>query len=341
LKKSFQNILHFISALLVTIVLLHFYGNTLETNVRNFYRSEICDCDTLRYKEFNDSSGVPYINYFSISGKHIGIKRNPTFVSFAADKYFQDITTDGNETNFQNCVHWILENAVTEDSCLFIPYKYAWVYDLKPGWKSAMGQGLAIKTLTQEYQLTHDSVYLAKIELFLNLFYKTVDEGGITYKTNQNEWWFEEYAQEKGLKPHILNGMMYALHGLYYNYVNTKNERSLMLFSKGISSLKASLPEYDNANNLSFYDSKKNVASEYYHNIHLRFLLEFYNITHEKIFSDYYQKWSKVKPESYFQKSVQNLNKTFVVLFTGVLIIVYLMILLLKVFLKKFFCKAT
>lgn len=343
MKTHIKHIIISISTILISLVLLQFYGNSVETNLRDFYRDKICGCDTLRFKVYKDSLGVPYINYFSITGKHIGIQRNPTSGSFAADEYFAKIvgenTNNGEKQKFQNCVNWICENAELEDSCLYLTYKFDWVYNLKPNWKSAMAQGMAIKTLTQAFELSNDSMYLSKIEMFLNSFHKSVDEGGVTHKISDSAWWYEEYSQENGVKPHILNGFMYALDGLYYNFKATKNPHSKMLFDKGINALKLNLYLYDNGSERSFYDNKKKITPEYYHNIHVQFLKEFSEITNEKIFAEYYQKWSNIKPDSYLVKSIKNPNKSFFAMFFGSFCIIYFIIFLVWFFVEKFCCK--
>ena len=353
LKKHIKHIIISISAILISLVLLQFYGNVVETNVRDFYRDKICACDTLRFKIYKDSLGVPYVNYFSITGKHIGIQRNATSVSFAVDEYFQEIvgeksnngeknTVVGDNTNnvkFQNCVNWILANAEKQDSCLYLKYKFNWVYNLKPNWKSAMAQGLAVKTLTQAFELSKDSIYLIKIEMFLNSFHNAVNDGGVTHKISDSAWWFEEYSQENGENPYILNGMMYALDALYYNYSITKNQHSKMLFDKGMNALKLNLHLYDNGSERSFYDNQKTVSTEYYHQIHVDFLKKFAETTNEKIFADYYKKWSEIKPNSYLEKLFKNLNKSFVLLFVAVFVICYLIIFSLWFFVGKVCCK--
>ncbi|HBF87186.1 MAG TPA: hypothetical protein DDX39_00985 [Bacteroidales bacterium] len=319
-------------SIIATFILLHFVGDTTEKSIRHFYREKICNCDTLRFKEFNDSLGVPFINYFSITGKHIGVQRNPTSICFAADKYFNDIEKNENKTKFTNCVNWLLKNGIRKDSCLFYEYNFDWVYHTKAPWRSAMAQGLAIKTFTQAFQIFRDSVYLQKIDSILNSFLLEVDSGGITYKESINKWWYEEYSCKNSSKPHVLNGMMYALHGLYYNYQHTKNECALEFFNKGINSLKSNIPIYDNVNERSFYDLKGKVADEYYHQIHVDFLKEFYKITHEKTFLNYYNKWSSISPENYLFKTISNPSKSAILIFIIIFTIIYLLISLTKRF---------
>lgn len=313
-----------LSAIAITIVILHFLGNKLENKFRHFYRDKICNCDTLRFREFNDSLSVPYINYYSISGEHIGIQRNPTSVCFAADRYFEA----NDKIHFSNCIDRLNQNSTTKDSSIFFEYKFNWVYDTKKPWRSAMAQGLALEAYTQAFQLFQDSIYLLKIDSILNSFAIEVDNGGITYKDAPNTWWYEEYACS--LKPRVLNGMMYALNGLYYNYQITGNQKSQVLFEKGINSLKSNLEKYDNGNERSFYDIHKKVADEYYHQIHIDFLKEFFAITKDNTFQIYYNKWSAIKAKCYISKLITEPNRSSILLSISLFAIIFFTILILR-----------
>lgn len=321
-----RHILILLLSLFVSILILSFKGQFLEDSIRNFYRNDICNCDTLRPNEFVDSLGVPVVDFYSIAGFHIGKQRNPVSVCFKADEYFQN----QEYVKFDNCVKWIIDNSQLEDSARFLNYNYDWLYGMKKPWKSAMAQGLAIKTLTQAYENSKDSNYLAAITELLNSFYVPVDSGGIAYLLSDTAFWYEEYSHINSQKPMILNGMMFSLDGLYYNYEKTGNKKSLDLFSKGINALEIKLKNYDNGS-LSYYDNQKNISTEYYHNIHVTLLMKFYEITGSNIFKEYYEKWELYKPDNYLIAKIKSPNKAFIILLFGFIIMFYLIFALIRI----------
>lgn len=325
-----QKATYFIVSLIFTILTLYFFGDKLEDSVRNTYRKNICNCDTLRPNEFLDSAGIPIIDFFSISGSHIGQQRNPVSVCFKADEYFNNNDTSG----FNNCVKWIINNSITIDSCRLIQYNYDWLYGMKKPWRSAMAQGLSIKTLTQAYEASKDTSLLLYITEFINSFYLAVDSGGITYYINDSACWYEEYSHVSGENPMILNGMLYCLDGLYYNYEKTANKQSLNLFYKGINALEQELINYDNGY-LSYYDNQKNIATDYYHNIHVRFLQKFYEITKNETLKKYYEKWKLYEPENYLKNKIENPNKAFVFILLNCVFFFYLVIRFISKILLK------
>jgi heparosan-N-sulfate-glucuronate 5-epimerase len=312
------------------IIVLHFFGNGIEESIRMFYRDNLCNCDTLRHKEFYDSLGVPYINYYSINGIHIGKQRNPTTISFAANNYFNKINFENNKGKFKNCIDFFQHSFTRIDSSLFLEYKFYWVYNTQPPWRSAMAQGLAIKTFTQAFQIYNDSIYLQIADSLLNSFLIEVNSGGITYIDSNENWWYEEYASKNSTKPRVLNGMMYALHGIFYNYEHTNNEFAYKLFKKGINSLKSNLWKYENGKEHSFYDIHQKISTEYYHQIHVDFLKEFYKLTNENIFLIYYNKWSSIKSECYLSKLFSKPNKSSVFVFFTIFVGFFLIVFFLK-----------
>jgi len=241
-----------------------------------------------------DNKGVPYIKYGKISGKHIGKQRNPFGVGQYAVKYyekFKKTNNDKQKIHLLNCANWILENGVKNDDSVFLEYNFPWPqYNLKKPWRSGMAQGQALKALGKAFEVSKENKYLNFAKLLLNAFYVEVKDGGITYKSSEG-WWYEEFASKNGPISKVLNGMLFALLGIYDYYEITKDKKAKFLFEKGRAALIKELPKFDNKG-FSDYDLLGNL-SRHYHQVHIDLLDKIYSITKDEIFWEYCEKWKK------------------------------------------------
>ena len=275
----------------------------------------------------NDS--IPLYNY-----GNYGIQINPLFVAVEVLHHYKGETPQDIEIALNNA-NWLVENGVSMGNYTLFVYDFpVQVYNFGPPWTSAMAQARAALALERANNLTSDARYLDEAEKYLNSLFVDVQEGGVTYKSADQGWWFEEYAfiNSTTLKPRVLNGMMAILNDLYKYYENTKDSKALFLFDRGIDALKHNIHRYDfsvptlreyyeNTNDIealghlvtglleiknnthryfvdvstlegyTFYDAIGTLPGENYHNYHLTLLSHLMNITNEKAFSEYYDKW--------------------------------------------------
>lgn len=235
-----------------------------------------------------DEKGIPVVDYGDL-GEH----RNPVTVANYALKYYEEYKL-GNENAkqlFLNCAEFLANNLVDKGNYSVWEYNFPLsIYNLTPPWRSAMAQGLGIQVLAYAYTITGEKGYLEKAKKALNAFFVKVQDGGVTIKENEG-WWYEEYADENGKTSRVLNGMIFALFGLYEYYKITGDVDAKLLFDKGVLSVKNHLHEYD-ANCWTYYDTLGNLASIDYHKIHVAQMLDLYNITRDEFFKNYYEKWS-------------------------------------------------
>lgn len=260
-----------------------------------------------------DELGIPIVDYGYAEGKYIGIQRSPTATANYAMKYYKEYNNSNDEKAKQfliNNANWLIENMVLKENYAIYYWDFPWpTYDLPSNWRSALSQGFAITALLNAYEVTNDRKYLKASKLLINSFFVEVKDGGVTYKTQNFGWWYEEYSHQEGLKSRVLNGMMFTLLGIndYYNF--TKDPEAKYLFNQGIIALKNELPKYD-FGNYSYYDVLGNPA-RVYHDVHIRLLDELYEITNEEIFSEYSEKWKKCNDICQFT------NKVYLIYFGG------------------------
>jgi hypothetical protein len=137
-------------------------------------------------------------------------------------------------------------------------------YRIDAPWYSAMAQGLGASLLARAGQ-AEDSARAAR-SLLDHQFGLVTDtpDGPI----------LEEYPAEP--RPHVLNGWMWALLGLYDLSVASDHPDADDAWRAGVASLVAQLPEYETGRGWSTYDryphSIANVASPFYHRLHVTML---------------------------------------------------------------------
>jgi heparosan-N-sulfate-glucuronate 5-epimerase len=246
-----------------------------------------------------DNSSIPMVVY----GGSIGPQRNPLTVAHYALSYYNNYK-GGNQSQLQpfiNNVNWLVNNAETHGNYSIFTYKFpSPPYVSKPGWHSALAQSQALQPLIKAYEVTGDKKYLNTAKMLLNALFVDVKNGGVTYKTPHDGWWYEEFARGTGTnttnatarEPRILNGMMYVLVDSYDYYNYSKDPNAKFLFDQGVIALKKNLPSYDYRNVYSYYDlHPRKLAPLFYHKIHVDLLSKLFNITKELPFKIYHDKW--------------------------------------------------
>ena len=230
-----------------------------------------------------DGNGIPLVYYIG----H-GYQRNPVTTSFALDYYHANYLQTKNQTNYKymvNTANWLVANAKVRGNFSLLEYDFDFSYNMTSPWRSAMANGLAMQSLVEAYQLTRNSTYLETTDKLLNAFFIDIKDGGITDKTENQGWWFEEYADEGGTNPKVLNGMMYTLLALDDYYLFSKDLRALYLFKQGTLSLRNNLPLYDSGYNSYF--SVSELSNQFYNQLHIDLLDRLFKITHDPIFKQY------------------------------------------------------
>jgi len=241
-----------------------------------------------------DNDGIPWVDYGSIDDTVIGKKRNPVTISQKSFSYYNDFQSTGNETAKQyllNNADWLLANSKSYGNYSIIEYDFPYPpYDMPSSWRSGMAQGQVLQALIKAHEVSQNIKYLQGAKLILNSFFVEVKEGGVTYKTKDHGWWFEEYAHENVKPSRVLNGMMYTVLGIHDFYKYTNDTNAKFLIDQGVLSLKNNLPNY-NLNRYSYYDNLKHPSPSSYHLVHIEQTKSLYEITEEEVFLKYHDIW--------------------------------------------------
>ena len=312
--KAKRHIVILLVALIATFTISNFTEDTLGDLIKAVYSN-------LTGKPLSnillDDSGIPIVDYGYIEGIYIGEQRNPVAICQKAFEYLEDYE-EGNESSrrlFLNCVDWLVDNSVKHNNYAILEYRFDQpVYNMTSPWRSGLAQGQALQVLCRAQDILNDRDYLDMAKKLLNSFFLEVENGGVTYKSIKDGWWYEEFADEGGLESRVLNGMMYALLGIHEYYEYTKDSDAKFLFDQGIIALKATLHNYDMNGGRSYYDILGRFSAGY-HKIHIQQLNELYDITNEEIFRNYHDRWKKYKEPPFVIRLVQNPYKLGIAVF--------------------------
>lgn len=254
-----------------------------------------------------DSLSIPFVDY----GFQIGKQRNPITVSQKAIEFFDC----GRKKEFINCANWLVDNSTPFGDYSILEYKFPWpMFNLTSTWRSGMAQAQAIQVLVRAYDFTRDTGYSDCAKKLLNSFFIEVKDGGVTYKTTKNGWWYEEYADEGCKESRVLNGMIFTVLGIYEYYKYTEDLDAKYLFDQGVSGLKENLYRY-NKGGYSYYDILGHPAGGIYHKIYIKLLDSLYNITNEKVFKEYSNIWAKYKQTPFIFRMIKNPTKAGIAIF--------------------------
>lgn len=240
----------------------------------------------------DDPDGVPWVNYGQFQGVWVGRQRNPVTICQRAFAYEQAYR-QGDLAALKKLIHcadWLVDHAIISGDFAVYEYANPWYYNLTPPWRSAMANGQALQVLVRAHKITVDERYLTTARSLLRALQTPVEQGGLTYQT-EDGWWFEEYICSDGSQPRVLNGMIFTWLGIreYFDY--TADPAAQILLQQGLRAIKARLPDYNRPNGYSSYDALGQPAGEY-HAIHVDLLNQLYQLTAEPLFRQYRDLWA-------------------------------------------------
>jgi heparosan-N-sulfate-glucuronate 5-epimerase len=264
-----------------------------------------------------DKSGIPSVDYGYQGDIYIGPQRNPLNVALKALEHYDIYNRTHNEKfleQFLNSSDWLVDNAVSKGNYSVLEYRFVWpMYNMQPPWYSGMAQAKALEVLIKAHEITGDKKYLDTAKPLLNAFFVEVKDGGVTYKTPQDGWWYEEYAGIGSKEPRVLNGMTHALLGIYKYYQYTQDPAAKYLFDQGLIALKNNLPRYEyTEGNYSTYDILSNgsrASPLNYHLSHVRHFGMLYDIAQDPLLKLYHDKWADFRLPDHIEDRLKRTGK--------------------------------
>lgn len=157
----------------------------------------------------------------------------------------------------------------------------------RPSQYFAMTQGECISSFVRAWKLTGDRVFADGARKALNLLRTPLDEGGPAVFEGTNLF-LEEIPSVP--RSSILNGWIFALFGLYDYSLAFGDGTAQNLLKLSLATLKKHLQEYDTGY-WSRYDRLGNLASPFYHDLHIHQLTALSMIDHDPIFDQFRAKF--------------------------------------------------
>jgi hypothetical protein len=138
--------------------------------------------------------------------------------------------------------------------------------------------------------LTGKKKYLAIGRKILKSFTIPTEEGGILSVDKCGCHWYEEDPSV----PHLLNGFITSLIGLWEYYSYTKSKKAKKLFDMGISTLKNHLGDLTLDEWLAKwarYTKRRELIKKVYRPLLIDWMAALRDMTGDSFFGDYHRKW--------------------------------------------------
>jgi len=224
-----------------------------------------------------DEEGIP----INLKGDGSAVYFATTIVQKALGHWDRWLMTRDSEEKeaFLTICNWLVENQDEQGGWSL----WAQVGLSLPSPYSAMTQGEGISALVRAWCITRDEAYLLPAKRALAPMLISVEEGGVVRKVPEGI--ILEEMPSRYLNG-VLNGWIFALFGLYDFLLAEEDPGVRRLLEESLRTLIAYLPRY-NAEYWSLYDLQGNLASPFYHRLHIAQLeaLELAFPEHAEVFS--------------------------------------------------------
>ena len=248
--------------------------------------------DKAKYAGPMDTDGIPLLDYRG----SIGRQYNPIAIAQFGLASFNA----GHHTAALKCADWLV--AELKPNMRGIPvwmHEFDWEYfkTLRAPWYSGLAQGQGISLLLRAARASGSARYHAAAEKAAIALFTPIAQGGVLVVDEEGDWWIEEYVVDP--PTHILNGFLWALWGvrdlLKMDCVAAKRVQIEDLWNRSLATLEKNLARFD-CGYWSLYDlaplPHANVASPFYHRLHIVQLDVMYRITDRVVFKTWRDRWA-------------------------------------------------
>tara|TARA_Y100001970_G_scaffold279324_1_gene386445 strand:- start:1480 stop:2454 length:975 start_codon:yes stop_codon:yes gene_type:complete len=249
-----------------------------------------------------DKSGIPILDYHG----EIGQQYNPIAIAqYGLGNYnlFLKTNKEAFIKKFLNVADYMTNSLELNNYGIHVwnhHFDFEYRDTLKSPWYSGLAQGLGLSVLIRAFLETDNEKYLEAHRMAWVSMTKEIDDGGVIYIDEQGQYWIEEYIVQPPTS--ILNGFIWAIWGVLDTWRFLKLQDSKTLLENCYATLANNLHQYDNGY-WSMYDkpnlNRDNLASPFYHKLHIIQLQILANITKNSIYAEYANKWQGYQLSDY------------------------------------------
>jgi len=268
--------------------------NTLDNDAHPYYRLPPFTIEEIEELYPVDSLGIPVYSKDGTNYNHP--VRLAQIVLHLMNSYSFDTENHHLLDRAKLLLDRLLEIAYSTENLIFFPYPFDFSLHsddnelMVAPWYSGMAQGQALSAFLKYYSASEDNLYLQSAEKIFNSYFKLMQNGSpwISGIDGENYLWFEEYP-DSGQPNKTLNGMIFAIYGLYDYYQETLDQQCLDLLKISITTIQKYIEYFRVEGEQSYYCLTHQVQNPTYHRIHKRQLGYLYAITGEQYFYDMQQ----------------------------------------------------
>lgn len=248
------------------------------------------------------SDGVP-IHFYSDGNK---LNYHPVFLAQVGLSMMDVYNTTKNAESLGNAYkvyNKLVDIGLKLDSSIFFPYTFNFPLHgcdeetMMPPWYSGMAQGQALSFFCRLYKATGDSNILEQCEKTFNSFTRLKGQGfdpWVSCVDKDGYLWLEEYPLD--LPCFTLNGMIFAIYGIYDYHRITKSDLALKYLYASITTIKDNILRFRCEDDVSYYCLKHNNyrgRNPDYHKVHIKELRKLSEISGDDYFSEVADIFSK------------------------------------------------
>lgn len=246
-----------------------------------------------------DGRGVPYAEYGRYRGIDIGRRRSPLAVAERGLWYWNKFLAPPDAPRvllsydwrkwplnkehdpgdpaaaammLRHCADHLLDAIVSRPGFLVWVYDYDFSFGTRRGWRSAHAQAVGMQALLRATEITGNHRYAAPLGGLLRAFPVPVERGGLACPLPSGRRWYEKMADAGNEQPKVLNGMLFALLGLWDVAARHPDgavaREAAALAADGLEAALEMLPRFD-LGDWSAYALDGRRASVHYHRIHV------------------------------------------------------------------------
>ena len=227
---------------------------------------ELLDNDNLPSLELENGQSV----YFPVAIFQYGLGAYDLYIETKDNKY---------KRKFLQCANWALDNQDNYGRW----NNFFYIFPDTP--YSAMAQGEAVSLLIRAYKESGVDKYFIAAQKGIKFMISPMEEGGVSEYMGNNII-FREYTNQQT----VLNGWIFAWFGLYDYVLCTSDKEYKKILENSLNAIINYLPRF-RCSYWSIYSLDGKIASPFYHNLHIALMQALYQLTDEKIFESYAEKW--------------------------------------------------